>query len=231
MDTQKIGKFIAECRKKQNLKQKDLANILHVTDKAISRWETGKGMPDSSLLIPLSNALHVSVTELLNGEYLKEEEFISKNEEMLVHTLGLTNKEKKEIKFAIIFTLALILLFLIISKTLIPISFFIIILLVMAFLIYTIVTKFKIATFLIIIILFIFFCYSFYTYDGAVRLSLFLMGYPKEAYTTKLTLKEKTEEYFYYYPESNIQVESGRMGLIRCKETNSFKFCEYYGYG
>lgn len=54
MDNEKIGKFILSARKKKNLKQSELAKILHVTDKAVSRWETGRGTPGLDLLIPLS---------------------------------------------------------------------------------------------------------------------------------------------------------------------------------
>ena len=53
MDQIKIGKFIAECRKKQNLTQSQLAGILHVTDRAVSKWETGRSMPDSSIMLQL----------------------------------------------------------------------------------------------------------------------------------------------------------------------------------
>lgn len=68
MDLQKTGAFIAQCRKEKNLTQKELADLLGVTDKAVSRWETGKGFPDSSLMQPLAMTLGISVTELVNGE-------------------------------------------------------------------------------------------------------------------------------------------------------------------
>lgn len=67
------GKIIKELREKQNLTQSELAKILSVSDKTISKWETGKGLPDISLIEPLSIALKVSVIELMNGKYLINE--------------------------------------------------------------------------------------------------------------------------------------------------------------
>lgn len=74
MNQVKIGKFIAECRKKQNLTQLELAQKLNVTDRAISKWENGRGIPDASLMISLCNILNISVTDLLNGEKVTENE-------------------------------------------------------------------------------------------------------------------------------------------------------------
>lgn len=68
MNAEKTGSFIAELRKQKNMTQKELAKKIGVTDKAISRWETGRGYPDIEFLSDLSNALSVSVNELLNGE-------------------------------------------------------------------------------------------------------------------------------------------------------------------
>lgn len=79
MNNKKIGEFIATKRKEKGLTQADLANMLNVTNKAISRWETGKGMPDTSLLKPLANELEISLSELLSGETLtnKNSKFVS----------------------------------------------------------------------------------------------------------------------------------------------------------
>lgn len=93
MDNKIIGEFIKKQRTVKNLTQKHLAEKLGVTDKAISRWETGKGIPDVSLLIPLSNALEVSVHEILLGEKIEEEKKIEKYEETIVNTLT-TNKKQ-----------------------------------------------------------------------------------------------------------------------------------------
>lgn len=72
MDKNTTGRFIAELRKQKGFTQKELAENLMVTDKAISRWETGKGLPDTSLLKPLGDVLGVSVTELLSGKKIEE---------------------------------------------------------------------------------------------------------------------------------------------------------------
>ena len=64
------GKIIKELREGKKLTQTELANILNVSDKTISKWETGKGLPDITLIEPLSKALNVSVIELMNGEYI-----------------------------------------------------------------------------------------------------------------------------------------------------------------
>ena len=68
MDQTQFGRFVAQLRKEQNLTQKELADRLHVTDKAVSKWETGKGFPDLKLLEPLAQALDISLGELLQGE-------------------------------------------------------------------------------------------------------------------------------------------------------------------
>lgn len=68
LDNIQFGRFVAQLRKEQNLTQKELAERLHVTDKAVSKWETGKGFPDLKLLEPLAQVLNVSLVELLQGE-------------------------------------------------------------------------------------------------------------------------------------------------------------------
>ena len=73
MDQIKIGKFIAACRKKNQLTQLQLAEKLGITDKAISKWERGITMPDTSIMLELCNILKISVNELLSGEKLEME--------------------------------------------------------------------------------------------------------------------------------------------------------------
>ena len=92
MDQIKIGKFIAECRKKQNLTQSQLAGILHVTDRAVSKWETGRSMPDSSIMLQLCATLKISVNDLLNGEITNTENYYEKYEKTLLEM----TKEKQE---------------------------------------------------------------------------------------------------------------------------------------
>ncbi len=93
MNPEKIGAFIKALRKEKNLTQKELAEILCCTDKAISRWETGRGIPEVSFLIPLSKALEVSVNELLTGERFPEEEIKEKSEQLIVETITHTDKK------------------------------------------------------------------------------------------------------------------------------------------
>ncbi len=87
MDTIKVGYFIASLRKTKGLTQKELADLLGVTDKAISRWETGKGLPDTSLLIPLADALGVSVSELLSAQITTRDNMQKQSDNVIVETL------------------------------------------------------------------------------------------------------------------------------------------------
>ena len=84
MNQIKIGKFIADCRKEQGLTQAQLAERLSITDKAISKWERGVAMPDSSIMLELCGILEISVNELLSGERSKMESNEQKNEQLLL---------------------------------------------------------------------------------------------------------------------------------------------------
>ena len=84
MDQLKIGRFIADCRKKANLTQMQLAEKLGITDKAVSKWERGIAMPDSSIMLELCNILCISVNELLSGEKISMENRNQKNEQLLL---------------------------------------------------------------------------------------------------------------------------------------------------
>lgn len=75
MDQIKIGKFIAACRKKKNLTQMQLAEKLNITDRAVSKWERGKAMPDSSIMLALCDVLNISVNDLLCGEVVTVENY------------------------------------------------------------------------------------------------------------------------------------------------------------
>jgi len=92
MDQIKIGRFIAECRKKKNLTQMQLAEKLNITDRAISKWENGKGMPDSSIMLDLCKELQISVNELLSGEVLEMNSYNKKLEQNLIDIV----KQKEE---------------------------------------------------------------------------------------------------------------------------------------
>ena len=84
MNQTEIGKFIAKCRKDQNLTQAQLAEKLNITDRSVSKWETGKSMPDSSIMLELCEILGISVNELLGGEAVDMEHFEKKAEENLI---------------------------------------------------------------------------------------------------------------------------------------------------
>jgi transcriptional regulator with XRE-family HTH domain/DNA-directed RNA polymerase subunit RPC12/RpoP len=84
MQQVKIGKFIAECRKKENLTQTQLAEKLNITDKAVSKWETGKSMPDSSIMLKLCEILKISVNDLLCGEVVTMDNYNEKSEKALL---------------------------------------------------------------------------------------------------------------------------------------------------
>ena len=92
MNQIKIGKFIAECRKKNNLTQMQLAEKLNITDRAISKWENGKAMPDSGIMLDLCNELKISVNELLSGEVLEMNNYNEKVEQNLIEMV----KQKEE---------------------------------------------------------------------------------------------------------------------------------------
>ncbi len=87
MNQTEIGTFIAKCRKEQNLTQAQLAEKLNITDRAISKWETGKSMPDSSIMLELCAILGITVNELLSGEKIAtkhSENYEKKAEENLI---------------------------------------------------------------------------------------------------------------------------------------------------
>lgn len=93
MDLDKIGKFIALNRKNKGLTQEQLAEKLGVTNKTISRWETGKYMPDLSLLKPLSEELGITLNELLSGEKIEEQKIVENMEKNIINTIDYSNKK------------------------------------------------------------------------------------------------------------------------------------------
>ncbi len=109
IDKKKIGEFIAELRKEKGITQKELAKDLFLSDKAISKWETGQSIPDVQILIPLSEKLGVTVTEILQG---KKSSLNVSNEEIAVKQIITiaNNMEKKEtIRLRQLFIICLIL--------------------------------------------------------------------------------------------------------------------------
>ena len=115
MEQQKIGKFIHDLRKEKELTQKQLADLVGVSDKTISKWETGRGIPDTAIMSELCNVLGISVNELLSGERLSKDNYNGKAEENMVNLLkdSELQKDKREwSKINIILNLLWILLFL-----------------------------------------------------------------------------------------------------------------------
>ena len=92
MDQIKIGRFIAERRKKEDLTQMQLAEKLNITDRAISKWETGKSMPDSSIMLELCGVLKITVNDLLSGEVVTMDNYNKELESKLIEMV----KEKEE---------------------------------------------------------------------------------------------------------------------------------------
>lgn len=117
MDPEKVGKFIYTLRTKNNMTQNELANKINVTNKAVSRWERGQGLPDISLLEPLSRNLNVSILELLNGQYIEQNENAEKKDiNILLETLLEINEKNNYTKLVTIsiftlFTFILIAIF------------------------------------------------------------------------------------------------------------------------
>ena len=97
MDQIKIGRFIAECRKKANLTQMQLAEKLGITDKAISKWERGMAMPDTSIMLELCNILKITVNDLLSGEKVNMENINQKNEQLLLDMAKELERKNKTI--------------------------------------------------------------------------------------------------------------------------------------
>lgn len=95
MNQEKIGKFIAELRKKKKMTQEKLGNEIGVTDKTVSRWETGKYMPDISLFKPLSEILEVSINDLMSGEIVDENDYQEKFEENVINVVDKVEKKNK----------------------------------------------------------------------------------------------------------------------------------------
>ena len=94
MDQEKIGSFLAENRKAKGFTQIEFAEKLGVSNKSVSRWETGKNMPDVSLFLPICDALDISVNELLIGERIATQEN-KRADEIFVETIQASNKKLK----------------------------------------------------------------------------------------------------------------------------------------
>ncbi len=95
MNQEKIGKFIAQCRKEKNMTQQDLSEKLGVSSKTVSNWENGRNMPDLSLFKPLCEELDINLNDFLSGEKVKETEYQKKLEENIIKTINFSNNKLK----------------------------------------------------------------------------------------------------------------------------------------
>lgn len=113
MNQEKIGKFIAACRKKKKMTQNELGELLGVTEKSISNWENGRNMPDLSLFKPLCDALNITINDLMSGEKIEKKKYQEKFEENIVNTIDFSTKKLN--KYSGIISLILIIFGLFIS--------------------------------------------------------------------------------------------------------------------
>ena len=102
MDQIRIGKFIAESRKARNLTQRQLADALSISDKTISKWECGKGLPEVSLMLPLCAALDITVNDLLSGEKVSSADYQEKAEGNMINLMKENEENKKRMALSII---------------------------------------------------------------------------------------------------------------------------------
>ena len=98
MDQEKIGKFIALCRKEQKLTQEELAEKLNITYKAVSKWECGKSLPDASIMLDLCSILKINVNDLLSAEKIDNDKYVNNAEENLIILTKQIEKRKKILK-------------------------------------------------------------------------------------------------------------------------------------
>ena len=102
MDQIRIGKFIAESRKSKNLTQRQLADTLSISDKTISKWECGKGLPEVSLMLPLCAALDITVNDLLSGEKVSSTDYQKKAEGNMINLMKENEENRKRMALSII---------------------------------------------------------------------------------------------------------------------------------
>ena len=109
MNQVEIGKFIAKCRKEKKLTQAQLAEKLDITDRAVSKWETGKSMPDSSIMLELCEILGITVNELLSGEVVDTENYEKRiNENLIALKRKDENNMSKNMIILIVFSITLL---------------------------------------------------------------------------------------------------------------------------
>lgn len=97
MDQEKIGEFISEKRKEKGLTQAELAEKLGITDRAVSKWERGKSLPDASIMLELCSILGITVNDLLSGEVVSMENYGKENEKNLIEMVKLKEASDKRL--------------------------------------------------------------------------------------------------------------------------------------
>lgn len=102
MDQIKIGKFIAAARKAHGMTQKQLAERLLISDKTVSKWERGKGLPEVGLMLPRCEALQITVNDLLSGEKISENNYQKKAEENMMSLMQENQENKKHLALSVI---------------------------------------------------------------------------------------------------------------------------------
>ena len=102
MDQIKIGRFVAETRKQQNLTQRQLADLLSISDKTVSKWECGKGLPEVSLMLPLCEILGITVNDLLSGQRVPTEDYQTKAEENMMDLMKENEENKQRMTLSVI---------------------------------------------------------------------------------------------------------------------------------
>lgn len=113
MDQEKIGKFISSCRKEKGLTQAALAGKLGITDRAVSKWETGKSLPDASIMLELCGILEIDVNELLTGEHITMNDYKDKAEENLLEmSRKVVNRDKLLLQLEIMMVVCCVVLLL-----------------------------------------------------------------------------------------------------------------------
>ena len=102
MDQVKTGQFIKAIRKEKDLTQREVAERLNISEKTVSKWETGNGLPEVSLMLPLCELLEISVNELLSGERLDEKRYFEKAEQNIMSLMEEKAQAKKKLIIAVI---------------------------------------------------------------------------------------------------------------------------------
>lgn len=102
MDQIRIGKFIARTRKENHLTQRQLADCLSISDKTVSKWECGKGLPEASLMLPLCEVLHITVNDLLTGERVSEVDYRKQAEVNMMNLVQENEENRRQLVLSLI---------------------------------------------------------------------------------------------------------------------------------